>query len=197
MNRSSGWLILVLTTLLLVACGSSPPVRYFGLETIEITHQRDVDDAPVLVVGPLRVPDYLKRTQMVRLGQGAEVIVDDFNRWAEPLDDAIHRTIASNVDRLLDTVVVVAFPTGSVLEIDYRLFGRIDRFDADNSGNTLLDIQWGIGDAKGEVVSPARRSRYQSRSGQPGDPAAMAEAMSDTIEQFSRDIASELEALVQ
>ena len=197
MIRTTSWLIFATSALLLGACGSSPAVRYFGLETIGIQHQQDAADAPVLAVGPLRVPDYLKRTQMVRRGQGAEVIVDDFNRWAEPLDEAIHRTIASNVDGLLDNAIVVAFPYGAMLEVDYRLHGRIDRLDADSNGNVILDIQWGVSDGKGTVVVPSRRARYQFRSTQQDDPAAIAAATSDTSEQLSREIAREMDSFLR
>lgn len=197
MIRMLRGLTLLILASLLSGCGSSPAVRYFALETIGIEHQRDIDDAPILAIGPLRVPDYLKRTQMVRRGQGAEVIVDDFNRWAEPLDEAIHRTIASNVDGLLDNAVVIAFPYGSMLDADYRLHGRIDRLDADRSGIAILDIQWGIGDSKGMTVVASRRTRYAAGVTRQGDPAAMAEAISDTIEQLSRDIATELDAIVR
>ena len=197
MIRKSDWLTLMLSASLLAACGSSPAVRYFALDSIGIAQQRAIDDAPVVAVGPIRVPDYLKRSQMVSRGQGAEVIVDDFNRWAEPLDDAFHRTVASNVDGLVSTAVVVAFPSGAVLDIDYRVFGRIDRFDADGVGNTILDVQWGIGDGDGNVVAAARRTRYQSSARQPNDPAPMAEAMSDTIAQLSKDVAAELESLLR
>ena len=194
MKRIAFWPVLIMSASLLAGCGSSPVVRYFGLQAMPVEHQRNADEAPVLAVGPLRVPDYLKRTQMVRRGQGAELIVDDFNRWAEPLDEAIHRTIASNVDGLLNSVVVVAFPTGAVLNVDYRLFGRIDRFDADSNGNAILDIQWGIGDGAGAMIVTTRRNRYQSRASQANDSAAIAQAMSAVVEQFSRDVAQEFSA---
>jgi uncharacterized lipoprotein YmbA len=185
------WLTLLLSASLLVSCGSSPAVRYFGLETVGVNYQQDGDDAPIMAVGPLRVPDYLKRTQMVRRGQGAEFIVDDFNRWAEPLDEAIHRTIASNVDGMLNNLVAIAFPTGSALDVDYRLFGRINKFEQD-SGSAILDIQWGISDAAGSFVVAVRRVRYESSVGDRNDPAETAGAMSDAIAQLSRDIATEM-----
>lgn len=197
MIQTSRGFILIFCGLLFGGCGSSPAVRYFALETIGIEHQRDAADAPVLAVGPLRVPDYLRRSQMVRRGPGSEIIVDDFNRWAEPLDEAILRTVAINVDGLIDSGVVVAFPSGTVLDINYRVFGRIDRFDTDRNGNTILDVQWGIGDGNGNVVAATRRSRYQSQVNQSDDSAAMAEAMSDTIGQFSRDVATEFGLLLR
>jgi len=192
MSRTAHWLTLILSTALLASCGSSPAVRYFGLETTELNYQQDTDDAPILAVGPLRVPDYLKRSQMVRRGQGAELLVDDFNRWAEPLDEAIHRTIASNVDGMVDNLVAIAFPTGAGLDVDYRVFGRIDKFEQDNSGSAILDIQWGISDAAGDIVAAVRRVRYESRAGDRSDPMATAQAMSATIEQLSREIAAEM-----
>jgi len=197
MNRWSNLLVLIGSALLIGACGSSPTVRYFGLETIEADHQRNAVATQVLEIGPIRVPDYLKRSQMVRRGQGSELIVDDFNRWAGSLDDAIHRTIASNVDGLLGNLVVVAFPSGMSRDIDYRVFGRIDKFEPDGTGSAVLDIQWGVRDADGNILAVARRVRYASTVDRPNDPAAMAQAMSDTIEQLSRDIATEVEALLR
>ena len=197
MIRWSSSLVLVISVFVLAACGSSPPVRYFGLQSIQIDYQRDPDGAPFLAIGQLRVADYLKRTQMVSRGRGAEVIIDDFNRWAEPLDGAIHSTIAANVDSLLGDVMVIAFPYSPMIDITYRLVGRINRFDVNASGLTVLDIQWGIGNPDGKILVPARRQRYTSRAEISDDPAAMALAMSDAIEQLSRDIATEMEALAR
>ena len=103
MNRAT-LIALTIAVMLLVGCGSSPQVRYFGLETVESDYQRDPEGSPVLGIGSIRIPDYLKRSQMVTRGQGAELVVDDFNRWAENLDKSIHRTVAANVDSLLDDV---------------------------------------------------------------------------------------------
>jgi uncharacterized lipoprotein YmbA len=182
--------------LLLNACGSSPQVRYFGLETIAVEYQRDPDGAPVVGIGPLRIPDYLKRSQMVTRGQGAELIVDDYHRWAEGLEEAIHRSVATNVDSLVKSAVVVAFPTSSLVDVDYRMIGRINRFDTDTDGLAVLDVQWGVGSSAGETVVRARRSHYESRASAAGDPAAAALAMSDALEQFSREIAREIEAIL-
>jgi uncharacterized lipoprotein YmbA len=193
MNRAS-IVTALLAYVLLAACGSSPPVRYFALETIDHEYVRVPADATTIGIGPIRIPDYLRRSQMVTRGQGAELIVDDYNRWAEGLDEVIHRTIASNVDRLLDSVSVVAYPTTALLNLDYRLVGRIDRFDTDARGRAILDTQWGIATPTGEVLVPGRRTRYQAQVSTSGDPAAIARAMSDTIGQFSRDIAREFNA---
>ena len=194
MIRKSPYLV-TLVILLLAGCGSSPPVQYYGLDSMDISYTQDEAGAPVLALGPFRMPEYLNRSQMITRGSGAELIVDDVNRWAEPLDDAIHRILASNLDRLLGSVVVVAYPSSALLEIDYRLVGRIGRFNSDEDGLPVLEVQWGAADTEGNMLMAPTRSRYKSQATVPGDPDSVVRAMSDTLEQFSRDMASDIGAV--
>ena len=194
MIRNSLYLV-TLVILMLAGCGSSPPVQYFGLDSMDIGYTQDEKGSPVLALGPFRTPEYLNRSQMVTRGRGAELIVDDVNRWAESLDDAIHRVLASNLDRLLDSVIVVAYPASALLEIDYRIVGRIGRFNAGEDGLVILEVQWGAADTEGHMLMAPTRSRYESQATVPGDPDAIARAMSDALEQFSRDMASNIGAV--
>lgn len=197
MHRSTRTVPVLLLVAGLCACGSSPPVRYFSLEPIETEYRRDPPDAPLLGLGPLRMPDYLDRPQMVSRSAGAEMLVDDVNRWAEPLDHAVHRTLATNVDYLLDTVIAIAFPYTAAGGMDYRLIGRLDRFDVDEAGRAVLVVQWRVEDADGGVVIAPRRDRYEAGVARRGDPGASAAALNDTLAQFSRDIATAIEAVLK
>ena len=193
MRSLSTFVVYAVISVLLVGCGSSPPVRYFSLSA---DYAQEVDsrrDAPVMSLGPLRFPEYLERSQIVTRGRGNQMIVDDFNRWAEPLDQAIPRALAADVDRRLGNVVVIAFPNSSVSHVDYRVVGTINRFDVDQDRQALFSVQWSVNDSAGEVVIPARRSRFvkTAASASPGD---LVEALSDTVAQFSHKIATELEA---
>ena len=194
MNRPIRRFAPFFAVLSLAACGSSPPVHYYSLDPLEITYEPDPEGAPVLDLGPLRMPDYVSRRQMVSRGRGTEVIVDDFNRWAEPLDETVHRIVALNVDSLVDGVIVVAYPNRSPIDSSYRLHGSITRFDAGQDGRAVLIVQWGIVSADGEVVVAPRRSRYEAQASRRNDAAEMARALNDTISQFSRDIAGRIEA---
>jgi len=146
-------------------------------------------------VGAFRMPEYLNRSQIVTRGSGAEIIVDDVNRWAEPLDDAIHRVLATNLDVLLESLVVVAYPSPAVAYSDYRLIGRIDGFISDPDGRVELRVQWGIINPDGTVLLPARRARFESQAANPDDPGSIAQAMSDVLAQYSRAVAAEVESI--
>ncbi len=196
MMKSTRMLVTCLV-LLLGACGSSPPARYYSLQALDLDYQADAADAIVMYLGPLRLPEYIARTQIVTRGDGAEMIVDDYHRWAEPLDDAIPRILAVNVDNLVDDLIVVAFPGGNLVEAEYRLQGSIVRFDADASGLAVLIVQWGIATPDGDIIVPPRRSHYEAQVSRTGDPGAVATALNDTVAQFSRDIAAEIEARLE
>lgn len=185
-------LITLCATLWLAGCGSSPPVRYFALQSTSDRYQQESGEAAVLSLGPLRLPDYLDRSQLVTRGAGAEILVDGQSRWAEPLDQAIHRVVARTVDALVADLAVVAYPTTSMVHEDYRLVGKIDRFEADAGGLAVLEIQWGIGDRDANPLVSTRRSRYSKQAMRSGDPGAIVEALSDTLAQYSRDIAKEI-----
>lgn len=187
-------------SLLLTACSTSPPVRYFSLSSPVPDGRKDFNEAVVLGLGPMRMAEYLNRSQIVTRGAGAEVKVDEFNRWAEPLAVAFHRVVSTDIDNMMDGVSVLAFPWESAVrsQVNYRLLGDVIRFDADRSGRVVLETQWGITAAdSGKAVVKPRRTRYETQTGSPDDPAAVASAMNETLVKFSRDVVSEIQAVLQ
>lgn len=185
--------------LLLLACGSSPPVRFFTLSSVESGLLQDADDALILGFGPLAMPDYLNRSQMVTRAAAGEMQVDEFSRWAEPLNVALHRVVSANVDHILDGVVVVAFPYEADIrqQVNYRVLGTVGRFDADRSGQVMLEVQWSISAVGEGMVVPPRRSQYGAQASSANDPAAAAAAMNEALAQFSRDVADKLQSIIQ
>lgn len=182
---------------LLAACASSPPVRYFSLEPVEVANPGDEPNAVVIGLGPLRMPEYLKRTQMVTRGAGAEVEINDFVRWAEPVDKALHRVVAADADSRLDGVVMVAYPYFESIQADYVVLGQVDRFDSDASGRTLLQLQWTVLGRGEKALIPPRRASYETRAATPGDPGAIARSMNQALLKFSDDLASQLRVALQ
>ncbi len=187
-------LAIVGLALLLGACGTSPPSAYYTLDEATFEYSRDADAAEILGIGPIRVPEYLERPQMVTRGKRSELRIDDFNRWAEPIVDAQHRIIASNVDALLDDVIAVSYPYSVVTDYTAKLVGRIDRFDMDVAGTTRLDVFWAVASADNTLMIQPRRSIFTVAGGNPADPNSVAEAMSNCLTQFSREIADAVEA---
>lgn len=191
------WLIAAAFAITLAGCGSSAPVRYYQLQLEEGAFEHDPEDSVVLGIGPLRMPEYLSRSQIVTRGEGTEILVDDFNRWAEPVEDSIYRVLGWNVDRAMEGVIVVAFPYNNAIEYEYQVVGNIARFDADRSGRAVLLAQWGIVAVDGEIVVPPRRVQYEATVAVPGDYGSIAAAMSDTLAQFGLAISEAFRGAVE
>jgi len=176
---------------MVAGCASSPPVRYYSLAASDVVARSGTDALPVVGLGPLELPGYLSRPQIVRRNADAEMAIDDFHRWAEPLDEAMHRVIAANLERDIGDAIVVAFPYSNFVQPDYRVHGSISRFDADEAGNAVLIVQWGIATGDRDVISQPQRSRYEAQAADPGDVSAIVAALNDTLQQFSADVAQQ------
>lgn len=178
--------------LLLAACASSPPVQFYALDTVART-SGNMDGGVTIGLGPINFPDYLKRPQIVKRTAGSEMIIDEFQRWAEPVDRSFNRILAANVDDMLDSAVVVLFPYSMNIRIDIRVIGRVFRFDTDTAGLAVLDVQWVAGDGKDNMIVEPRRAHYEARATDAQDYDAIVMALNETLDAFSRDVAAALE----
>ena len=180
----------------LTAClGTSPPSRFFGLLPITATPAASESSELMIGVGPIKVPEYLRRPQIVTRGAGNEFIVHEYDRWAERLDDAFPRLLATNIDILSPTLTAVAMPYEADIGVDYRLVGRVLRFDTDASGLAVLEIHWGFA-KRGDRVETSTRARYTAQAADPSDPTSIVAALQQTLDACSRDLASTIQEAV-
>ena len=89
---------------------------------------------------------------------------------------------------------LLAYPYTYVADIDYQLLGRVDRFDADQEGHVQLHMQWAVTTPNGDVLVLPKRAVYEAQAKSGSDYASIARAMSQTLHEFSRDAAAEIEA---
>jgi uncharacterized lipoprotein YmbA len=173
--------------LVLGACSfSSPPARFYSLEPLAA---RDAPVAQVahLAIGPISLPDGLDRSQMVtRLGP-YELHVDDFARWAEPLDDAVARVLGSNLGALLDAQLLTRVPADGGPGDALRVSVQVLKFEADAT-HSLLEARWQVWNGKpGGPVTARKSTCVAERHGE--DAESVAAAMSENLAQLAREVA--------
>ncbi|WP_298037757.1 PqiC family protein [uncultured Desulfuromonas sp.] len=187
-----------LLVLLLAGCGGkSPSVAYYSLASIE---QIDPGAEPVakldlaLGVGPVTVPEYLKKSQIAtRLG-GRRYQFDEFHRWAGMIEQDLARVIGNNVGFLLGTDKVMFFPWVHYFKPDYRLLVEVIQFDSDLHGDAVLSARWAVSDASGETILGSGKRDYRQALANPSY-EALVDAESLVMAEFSRDLAEELRML--
>jgi uncharacterized protein len=191
--RQVAWLAML--ALLAGACATtSPPMRFYLLSPIaEAAPAADALGDVLVVVGPLQLPGYLDRPQLVLRQADGQLSLREFDRWAEPLDALLTHTVTANLVRLTGSPRVVAFPLPARASADLRVVGRVIRFDADVDGLATLEVQWSISDASGEPLVPVRIDTWRAQASGT-DPAALVAALSEVVAQFSRQLADALVA---
>jgi uncharacterized lipoprotein YmbA len=172
-------------------------MRFYLLSPIEDAAPAGAAPGDALVVvGPLQLPGYLDRPELVVRQPDGRFSLRELDRWGEPLDQLLTNTVTANLVRLTGSPRVAAFPLHGRASADLRVVGRVLRFDADASGLALLEVQWSILDENGEPRMPVRIDAYRAQA--PGtDTAALVAALSDVLAQFSRQLADALLATGQ
>lgn len=185
--------VLCLGLLATAACMTTPDARFYTLNAGETT-ALGRPSALVLALGPIDLPEYLDRPQIVSRSGGNLLRVDEFNRWGGSLEEEVSRVLARHLGRRLATQRVYRYPSRIATDSDYRIALDIRRFDGDLAGRVHLDLAWSvIADRSGEVVRTGQAS-YQGAAAGPGY-ESYAAALSDTLHQFGDDLAVVLDGL--
>ncbi len=197
MKQERIWPLLTacILSLSIAGCGTSAPVRYYGLVPVETETRFPVTEQFVISVGPVRIAEYLNRYQIVTRSEDVSMKLGDYDRWTEPLAKAFQRTLTDNLATLLGSDRVLEFPAQSALDSGYQLPAQVTRFDTDSTGAAVLEVQWTLRTIDDKTILPARRSRYTTRVAEPNDYASIVAALSELVGAFSRDVASELAEL--
>jgi uncharacterized protein len=140
-----------------------------------------------LGVGPVTLPPYLDRPQLVTRAGSNRVVLADFDSWAEPLDGLFARVLAENLAFLLGTDDVLLLPQRRPVPLDYQVEVDVTRFDVDTSGNAALDARWWVLDRDGEKLLRSGRSTITEPTSV-GDYSAAAAALSRALGAMSEEI---------
>ena len=178
---------------LAAGCSTPPPSRFYTLAATATSTSAPQPSTLVIAVGPVTVPSVVDRPEFVESTGPNEVRLDDFNRWASPLQDGLSRAIAENLVAILGTPRVVRFPQTLATEPDYRVAVEVRTFESTPGKSTALDAVWTVRRAKDGKTSTGRTSARESVSESGYD--ALAAAHSRAVARLSEDIANATLAL--
>jgi uncharacterized lipoprotein YmbA len=184
--------------LVLSGClGSSPPTQFYLLPSLTggavsppaSVGQRDL----TLGVGPVTVPPYLDRPQIVTRTSRAKLALAAFDQWAGPLADTLARVLAEDLALVIPTERVVLYPWPRTMDPDYQLTVEVLQFDRGPGGEVVLVARWSLLDRDGKerVMRTARLSQVAGGA----DYEATVTAMGRTLEGLAQDMAATLRSL--
>lgn len=177
--------------LLCLGCAASQPTRFYvlGPPTAPAAPSPAGTDALVIAVGPIEVPAYLDRPHLITRHGPNEVKLAEFHRWAEPLDEAVARSLAAHLGALLGTPSVFTRPLLPGTDPRFAVAVRIRQFEPGPDNTVTLDVQWHLTGG-----ADLTRAFVLREPGAGQSCAAQTAAMDRALAALSRDIAQSIAA---
>jgi uncharacterized lipoprotein YmbA len=175
----------------LAGCGPSQPTRFYTLSTVaEPAAVPRSGQGLVIGLGPISVPQYLDRPDIVTRAGANQVKLGEFNKWAEPLEPLLTRIIAEDLYALLDAKDVIPIPQSRHLPLDRIVEIDFARFDANEAGEVRLDARWRIYRGDNDTLVASSRSLVVEQGAAVPDYDAIVAAMGRAVGQLGSEIAA-------
>lgn len=172
-------------------CASTPPSRFYTLSAVAVPAAAPSNVS--VAVGPVAVPADVDRPQFVVSAGPNQVRLDEFNRWASPLQNGISRVVAENLVMLLGTPRVTLFPQTLSADADYRAAIEVQSFASAPGEAAMLDAVWTVRRMKDGKTATGRTTVREPVQEKGFD--ALAAAHSRAVGRLSQDLAGAVRAL--
>lgn len=196
MNRYVHILIL-LGAALLVGCSTTQPTRFYILNvTDSVDRSQDTVLEPnarrtSIGLGPIAIPKYLDRLQIVSRDSSNQLQLAEFHQWAEPLTDTLTRELYRSLAARHPDLSFYPYPWNAFGEVDYRLVIDFIQFDGDMNDSVWLEARWVlIRDDNRHIVLDGYQRINQKLEG--SGYAAIATALSQSLELFLVELSKTL-----
>ncbi len=188
---------IVMMAAALAACSSSAPTRFYTLSPMAAGKpaQSVVVSARRMVVGvgPVEIPDYLDRPQIVTRTSEHRLALAEFDLWGGSLKADVNRVLLENLVNALpsDRFSVVSLKYGVLF--DYKVSLTIVRLDVEPGEGAMLEAQWMLAGRDGKGDGQVRNARLSEPAATNDIPGAVG-AMSRVLGRLSEEIAAEIRA---
>jgi uncharacterized lipoprotein YmbA len=142
-----------------------------------------------LGVGPVRIPGYLDRDQLVTRVSESRFDVSDNDRWIEPLDENLSRVLAQNLYTLLKSDRIFRYPWPNGRYITHQIDIEVLRFEATAGNEAQLSARWSVIETATKHLL-ASKTTFLKRPIQGAGKDAAVDALSATVADLSREIAN-------
>ena len=177
--------------LVLVGCGTTPNPRFYALSSVAPAAAPPTELS--VAVGPVTIPADVDRPQIVNSVGPNRVRLEEFDRWAAPLQNDIARVIVANLVVALGTprVMLAAQPIATV--VDYRAAVEVQRFESALGDAATLEAVWSVARIKDGKLQTGRTTAREAAAERSFD--ALAAAHSRAVGRLSQDLANAVREL--
>ncbi len=201
--KQSGFLYFVLVALIsfynsgCISVPNSPVPKFYTLHSTGSPQEsKPLDIAPKLIIGigPVEIPEYQNRPQMVTRDKDGMLTFAQFERWGEPLDSGLERLILENLTLIFPQTEFQIFPCNFAIPLDYQIMVNVVQLESQLDEDVFLTAQWIIIDSKTKKMLLMKRSQIRQAIN-PHNYSGLAFALSKACTLLSGEIAENLSKL--
>ena len=189
-------------SVLLLGCGTfsakPDPSRFFTLSALPQPEQ-DAANRPAasaglsLGIGPVSLPGYLDRQEIVTRIAPNQINLSENDRWAEPLDENFARVVSQNIAAVLRAERIQGYPWPVDRKPLYQVEIEVLRFEADAAQQVQLAARWVVRNTSQKDAVRYHETRL-SRAAKDRSTEAAVAALSEVLADLSREIAGVVQA---
>ncbi len=145
------FLIAAVLILLTTGCSIKPDkISYYQLAARAdvATVDAGIPDQSVIGIGPITIPEMLKRQEIVLADSGNRYTLADKHRWAGLLEKDIAVTVRENLSVLLNSQQIFTYPWPGYIRPDYQIRLELLHLTGQLGGPVSLKANWSIIDQK-------------------------------------------------
>ena len=193
-SKIINFILIVVSLSVFIGCsigGKSSPSHFYMLgPQIENTNNQNINEIS-MGVGPIVIPGYIDRPQIVTKTETAELHLSEFDRWAEPMGSMFTRTLAHNIKILTGSHQIHSHPWPPRSEFQYQITANVMNFENNENGDALLIVHWKLINKNEDSEIQTILSEYRASANNSGYAARVA-ALNDTLAQFAQEIVGHL-----
>lgn len=174
----------------LAACTRTRPTMFYTLVTAAGPPRvKRPGKGLVVGLGPITLPQYLDRPDIVTREGANQMRLAEFHQWAQPLEPMLTQIMAEDLLVLLGAEDVIPVPQRRDVPLDQVVEADVNRFEADEAGEVVLDARWRVYRGDDDTLTTSGRSLITEQGAPVPDYDAIVAAMSRAVGQLSAEIA--------
>ncbi|MFH1281960.1 MAG: PqiC family protein [Candidatus Omnitrophota bacterium] len=180
-----------------ISAGNSLDSRFYMLKQLEeneVAQKFDLPAGVITVIGPVGIPQYLDRPQMITQDDQGMMKIAQFDRWGESLDAGIARLIIADLNLMLPGGIFEFFPCNFAIPLNYQVIVEISQLECNLKKGFLMVAQWSVIDAGTRKMLFSKRSQLLEPIN-PRNYSGVAGALSKAVASLSTQIAQNLSLL--
>ena len=171
--------------------------RFYMLHSIDkdqVGKKFNTTSNVVIEVGPVKIPEYQDRPQMVTINKAGTLTFAEFDRWGESLEHSLARLINEDFVVILPGASLQMFPSNLSIPIKYQVMVDVLQIDSELDKDIFFVAQWSLIDVENNKMVFTKRSELRQVIN-PHNYAGLAGTLSAVCGELSSEIAEKIASL--